>query len=108
MRSPRSLLQAEPPQLSLPFLIGEVFQPLDHLCGPPLDPLQHIHVLLVLRTPDIYELTPSQPDPIQSEVKKVHESCIKLLIFQLEILILPIFQGSRKINEICILQAKDD
>ena len=28
-----SLLQAEQPQLSQPFLIGEVLQPSDHLCG---------------------------------------------------------------------------
>jgi len=33
-----SLLQAEPPQLSQPVLVGEVLQPSDHLRGPPLDP----------------------------------------------------------------------
>jgi len=43
-----SLLQAEQPQLSQPFLTGEVLQPSDHLRGPPLDPLQHIHVFLML------------------------------------------------------------
>ena len=43
-----SLLQAEKPQLSQPVLIGEVLQPCDHLCGPPLDLLQHLHVLPVL------------------------------------------------------------
>ena len=46
-----SPLQAEQPQLSQPFLIGEVFHPSDHVCGPPLDPLHQLHVLLVLRTP---------------------------------------------------------
>ncbi|KAK4816284.1 hypothetical protein QYF61_014582 [Mycteria americana] len=47
------LLQAEQPQLSQPFLIGELFQPSDHLRGPPLDPLQQLHVFLVLRTPEL-------------------------------------------------------
>ncbi|KAK4829842.1 hypothetical protein QYF61_006852 [Mycteria americana] len=31
----------------------EVFQPSDHFCGPPLDLLQQVHVLLVLRTPEL-------------------------------------------------------
>jgi len=34
-----SLLQAEQPQLSQPFLVGEVFQSSDRFCGPPLDPV---------------------------------------------------------------------
>ena len=50
MRSPRSLLQAKQAQFPQPFLIGEVLQPSDHLTGPPLDPLQELHVLLVLGT----------------------------------------------------------
>jgi len=48
-----SLLQAEQPQLPQLFLIGEVFQPSDYLCGPPPDLLQHVHVLLVLRAPEL-------------------------------------------------------
>jgi len=48
-----SLLQAEQPQLSQPLLTGEVFQPFDHLCGPPLDPLQQVHVCSVLRAPEL-------------------------------------------------------
>ncbi|KAK4825745.1 LOW QUALITY PROTEIN: hypothetical protein QYF61_002184 [Mycteria americana] len=48
-----SLLQAEQPQLSQPVLVGEVLQPSGHFCGPPLDPLQQLHVLLVLRTPEL-------------------------------------------------------
>ncbi|KAK4824277.1 hypothetical protein QYF61_012837 [Mycteria americana] len=32
---------------------GEVFQPSDHFCGPPLDPLQQVHVFPVLRTPEL-------------------------------------------------------
>ncbi|KAK4829642.1 hypothetical protein QYF61_005935 [Mycteria americana] len=53
IRSPQSLRQAEQPQLSQPFSIGEVFQPSDHLHGPPLDSLQQLHVLLVLRAPEL-------------------------------------------------------
>ena len=34
-----SLLQAEQPQLPQPVVVGEVLQPFDHLCGPPLDPM---------------------------------------------------------------------
>ncbi|KAK4831893.1 LOW QUALITY PROTEIN: hypothetical protein QYF61_020040 [Mycteria americana] len=48
-----SLLQAEQPQLSQPVLIGEVLHPSDHFHGPPLDSLQQLHVLLVLRTPEL-------------------------------------------------------
>jgi len=48
-----SLLQAEQPQLSQPYLTGEVFHPSDHFCGPPLDPFQQLHVLLVLRAPEL-------------------------------------------------------
>ncbi|XP_075282414.1 zinc transporter ZIP13 isoform X2 [Opisthocomus hoazin] len=48
-----SLLQAEQPQLPQPVLIGEVLQPSDHLRGPPLDPLQHIHVLPMLGAPEL-------------------------------------------------------
>ena len=39
--------------LCQPVLVGEVLQPSDHLRGPPLDPLQHIHVLLVLGAPEL-------------------------------------------------------
>ncbi|KAK4826723.1 LOW QUALITY PROTEIN: hypothetical protein QYF61_010976 [Mycteria americana] len=43
----------EQPQLSQPVLIGEVLQLSDHFRGPPLDPLQQLHVLLVLRAPEL-------------------------------------------------------
>ena len=36
---------------SQPLLVGEVFHPLDHFCGPPLDTLQQVRVSPVLRTP---------------------------------------------------------
>jgi len=42
-----SLLQAEQPQLSQPFLIRGVLQPSNHFCGPPLVLLQQLHVLLL-------------------------------------------------------------
>ena len=48
-----SLLQTEQPQLPQPFLIGEVFQHSDQFCGPPLDPLQHFNVLLMLGAPEL-------------------------------------------------------
>ncbi|GAB0210319.1 mitochondrial enolase superfamily member 1 [Grus japonensis] len=32
---------------------GEMFQPSDQLCGPPLDSLQQVHVFPVLRTPEL-------------------------------------------------------
>ncbi|KAK4806915.1 hypothetical protein QYF61_012636 [Mycteria americana] len=55
IRSPQSLLfsRLEQPQLSQPFFIGEVFQPSDHFCGPPLDPLEQVHVFLVLGAPEL-------------------------------------------------------
>ena len=48
-----SLLQTEQPQLSQPVLRGEVFQPSDRFCGPPLDSLQQVHVYPVLRVPEL-------------------------------------------------------
>ena len=48
-----SLLQAEQPKLSQPFLIEEVFQPSDHFHGPPLDLLKQVHVFPVLRAPEL-------------------------------------------------------
>jgi len=47
------LLQAEQPQLSQPVLVGEVFHPLDHFCGPPLGMLQQVCVPPALRTPHL-------------------------------------------------------
>jgi len=54
-----SLLQAEQAQFPQPFLTGEVLQPSDHLSGPPLDPLQELHVLLVLDVLRSTKRTPS-------------------------------------------------
>ena len=46
-----SLLQANEAQFPQPFFIGEVLQPTDHLCGPPLDLLQQLRTLPVLGAP---------------------------------------------------------
>ncbi|KAK4829035.1 hypothetical protein QYF61_001840 [Mycteria americana] len=51
--NPTQKHQAEQPQLSQPVLIAEVLQPSDHLCGPPLDLLQQLHVFPVLRAPEL-------------------------------------------------------
>ncbi|KAK4815138.1 hypothetical protein QYF61_017579 [Mycteria americana] len=45
--------EAEQPQLTQPVLVGEVLQPSDHFHVPPLDPLQQLYVLLVLRAPEL-------------------------------------------------------
>ena len=48
-----SLLRAEEPQLSQPVFVREMLQSSGHLCGPPLDSLQQLHVLLVLAAPEL-------------------------------------------------------
>jgi len=48
-----SLFQTEQPQLSQPFLIEEALHPSDDFCGPPLDLLQQVRVLLVLRASEL-------------------------------------------------------
>ena len=45
-----SLLQSKQPQPSACSLTGEVFHPLDHFRGPPLDAHQWVHISPVLRT----------------------------------------------------------
>jgi len=47
--NPMALAGVEQPQLSQPVFTGEVLQQSDHLCGPPLDPLQQVRALLMLR-----------------------------------------------------------
>jgi len=46
-------LQAEQAQFPQPVFGGEVLQPSDHLCGFPLDPLQKLHIFLVLGAPSL-------------------------------------------------------
>lgn len=38
----------EIPQLSLPVFIGEMLQPPDRLCSPPLDSVLPLHILLIM------------------------------------------------------------
>ena len=45
--------QAEQAQLLRPVLTEEVLQPSDHVHGPPLDPLQQLHIFPVLGAPDL-------------------------------------------------------
>ena len=46
-----SLTQAKQSRFAQLFIIGQVLQHSDHLCGPPLDPLQHLHALFELGAP---------------------------------------------------------
>ena len=48
-----SLQQAKQAQFFQRFSVGEVLWPSDHLSGPPLDPLQELHVFLVLGVPGL-------------------------------------------------------
>jgi len=63
-----SLLQAERAHLPQPVFIGEVLQPSDHPCGPPLDLLQQVHILLVLGAPSLEEVL--QVSPYEGRVGK--------------------------------------
>ena len=47
------MLQAEQPQLTQLFLIGEVLHLSDHFCGLSLDLLQQLHVFSLLRAPEL-------------------------------------------------------
>ncbi|KAK4807099.1 hypothetical protein QYF61_018440 [Mycteria americana] len=55
---------------------GEVLQPSDRFHGPPLDPLQQVHVFLVLGTPELDAVlqvdplftVPEPPPPISSSI----------------------------------------
>jgi len=61
IRSLLSLLQAEQPQVSQPFLIQEVLQPAQHLCASPLDSLQKFPVFLELRSPELHTVLQMWP-----------------------------------------------
>jgi len=55
IRSPEpSLLQAEQPKISEPFLTGEMLQSFNHLCGPLLDSVQYVHFSLVLGSSELH------------------------------------------------------
>lgn len=59
-----TLLQIES-QVSQPSLVREMLLVLNHLCGPLLDSLQKIPILLELRTPELNSL-PAMAPPQQS------------------------------------------
>ncbi|KAK4820335.1 hypothetical protein QYF61_024873 [Mycteria americana] len=48
-----STVEPPPPVRCSVLLTGEVFQPSDHFCGPPVDPLQQVHAFPVLGTPEL-------------------------------------------------------
>lgn len=55
MSSPKpSLLQAKQTRPFQPFLAQEMTQAFDHLPSPSLDSLQHIHIPLALRSPELH------------------------------------------------------
>ena len=60
LRSPRSLLQAEQPQLPQPVLVGEVLQPSDHLRGL-LWPRSNTSTSAILKQPFCSDFPPASP-----------------------------------------------
>ena len=55
-----SFLHVKQAQLHQPFL-REVLQPFDHIHNPSLDPLQQLHIFLVLRTQDFDAVLQMRP-----------------------------------------------
>ena len=53
MSTESTLPQAKQAQFHQPFFLGEALQPSDHLCGPPMNPLQQRRIFLVLEAPDL-------------------------------------------------------
>ncbi len=91
IRSPLkpSLFQAEDSQLSQPFTIGDVLQPSEDLCGPPVDTLQQLHVPLALKATelDTHNLQHNPQPPLKN-------LCMQILY---QILLLP--SQNRNIKE---------
>ena len=80
------LLQAEQTQFPQPVFIVEVLQHSDNLCGPPLDPVQQLHIFPVLGDPNLD--TVLQMGPHEGRVKRdnqlpVPEASLKLNTFGL-------------------------
>ncbi len=67
MKFPWSFLQIEQAQLSQPVFIGEVLQPSDRLCGPPLHPLEQLHIFLVLWAPDLDTILQRGPHRVEGD-----------------------------------------
>ena len=73
MRSPHTLLF---------IFIGEVLQPLDHLHGPALDPVQELHVLLLLGAPvldAVFHLGPHEGRVEGDNPPQVEDSALALV-----------------------------
>ena len=68
-----SLLQAQQAQFPQLFLIGEVLQPSDHLSGPPLDPLQELHILPVLGAPGLDSVLKAVPSILYFNNYRLHD-----------------------------------
>ena len=75
-----SEVQDEQPQLSQPILVGEVFHPWDHFCGPPLDVLQQVHISPVLRTPHLDAVLQVRPHRCRVERRRI--TSLTLLVMQ--------------------------
>lgn len=71
-----AFLQDEQLQLSQPFLREAVFQSSDHSCGLPPDSFQQVHVLLVLKIPELDAMSCDGRDSIHLEIKGL-ERCGK-------------------------------
>ena len=74
MMSPHSLRfsRLEKAQFLQPVFIGEVHHSLNHLHGPPLDPLQKLHIFLVLKAPnmDAFDTKYSRWDLMKAEQRE--------------------------------------
>ena len=68
MRSCCSLLQAKQAQIPQPVFVGEVLQPSNRFYGPPLDPLQQLHIFPVLGALDLDAVL--QMGPHEGRVKR--------------------------------------
>jgi len=62
-----SLLTAEKLHFSQPFLTGQMFNPSDRFCGPPLDPLEQLHVFSTLRALEMNIVEPEEQMQIISK-----------------------------------------
>ena len=67
LRSPQSLLSSWLNSPSSQPVLGEVFHPLGHFCGLPLDALQQLHVSPVLRTPHVDAVLQVRPHQCRAE-----------------------------------------
>jgi len=62
MRCPLNLLFSRERRPDSFSLVGQVLQAFDHLGGPPLDPLQSVHLFLDCWGPELDTVLQVQPD----------------------------------------------